>query len=181
MSTTLTAVTPSLASRPAAPAPVVRPKAPVADGARGLSALLLAAVVATLVVIADQLINTWADGHLMLAWVLLWAVVFAGLALFADTARRMARRTIAALDDWSRSMAEARAEMRLWEIARQDPRVMSELMAARHRTDEEADVLATDATKALEPAGLPLPSAPVAGYWERLGEARARNTHQFYI
>ena len=178
MSTTLTATT-VVAPRVTAPSTPTPSRS--ADGARGLSALLLAAVVATLVVIADQLINTWADGHLMLAWVLLWAVVFAGLALFADTARRMARRTIAALDDWSRSMAEARAEMRLWEIARQDPRVMSELMAARHRTDEEADVLATDATKALEPAGLPLPSAPVAGYWERLGEARARNTHQFYI
>ena len=36
MSTTLTAVTPSLASRPADPAPMVRPKVPAADGARGV-------------------------------------------------------------------------------------------------------------------------------------------------
>ena len=40
-------------------------------GTRGLSGLFLAAVVAGMVVLADQLINTWADGHLMLAWVLL--------------------------------------------------------------------------------------------------------------
>src|SRR5690554_3661834 len=53
------------------------------SGARGLAALLLAAVVASLVVIADRLISTWADGHLLLAWVVLWAVVFAGMALFA--------------------------------------------------------------------------------------------------
>ena len=178
MSTTLTAATPSLATRSAA---AVRPRAPAADGARGLSALLLAAVVATLVVIADQVINTWADGHLLLAWVLLWAVVFASLALFADAARRLARRTVVALDSWSRSMAEARAEMRLWEMARQDPRLMSELMAARNRADEEADASATDFTKALEPMGLPLPPVSTGTYWERLAKSRLRNSHQFYI
>lgn len=178
MSTTLTAATPSLATRSAA---AVRPRAPATDGARGLSALLLAAVVATLVVIADQVINTWADGHLMLAWVLLWAVVFASLALFADTARRLARRTVVALDSWSRSMAEARAEMRLWEMARQDPRLMRELTAARDRADELAQPEAGDFSQALEPLGLHEPAAPVLSYWERLAEARARKPFQHYI
>ena len=70
----------------------VNRQAPAPEGARRLSALLLAAVLATLVVIADQVIDTWADGHLMLAWVILWALVFAGLALFADGARRLARQ-----------------------------------------------------------------------------------------
>jgi len=54
------------------------------DGSRGLAAMLLAAVVAALVVLADQMISSWADGHLFLGWVALWVVVFAGLALFAD-------------------------------------------------------------------------------------------------
>ena len=36
------------------------------DGARGLAALLLAAVVSALVVLADQLISSWTDDHLFL-------------------------------------------------------------------------------------------------------------------
>ena len=83
--------------------------APAPEGARGLSALLLAAAIATLIVVADQVIDAWADGHLMLAWVLLWAVVFAGLALFADSARRIARRGMVALDTWSRSLGRPAA------------------------------------------------------------------------
>lgn len=104
-------------------------------GARGLAALLLAAVVASLVVIADHLISTWADGHLLLAWVVLWAVVFAGMALFADVARRAARSVLVQLDRWSKTRAESRADARLWAMARQDSRIMNELMAARQRDD----------------------------------------------
>lgn len=178
MSTTLTAVTPSMAPRSPAATPARTP-APAAEGSRGLSALLLAAVVATLVVIADQVINTWADGHLMLAWVLLWAVVFAGLALFADTAKRLARRTVAALDDWSRSMAEARAEMRVWEMARQDPRLMSELVAARNRAEVDADASASTPAPVTDAA--PSATVPAGSYWERLAEARLSKAHQFYI
>lgn len=176
MSTTLSVRTLPTARADARPAAV-----PSAEGARRLSALLLAAALATVIVIADQVIDTWADGHLLLAWVLLWAIVFAGLALFADSARRVARRTVASLDDWSRSLAEARAEMRLWEIARQDPRVMGELMAARSREEAQAVSQSTDFSEALAPMGLPTP-APVEGtYWERLAQSRLRNAHLHYL
>jgi hypothetical protein len=163
--------------------PVAR-KTTTPEGARRLSALLMAAVLATLVVIADQVIDTWADGHLMLAWVILWALVFAGLALFADGARRLARRSVAALDDWSRSLAEARAEMRLWEMARQDPRLMSDLMAARSRAELEAEPAAKDFSEALAPIGLPEVAQPRANggsYWERLAASRARYATLHFI
>lgn len=130
------------------------------DGARGLAAMLLAAAVAALVVLADQLIDTWADGHLFLGWVALWVVIFAGSALMAGTARRMARSTLGALDSWSRSLAEARAEARLWELAKQDPRLKAELIQARERAAVEADaatqpvVPAHDFTEALAPLGM---------------------------
>lgn len=177
--TTLSAPLSSVAVSPAAAKPV----APTPEGARRLSALLLAAVLATLVVIADQVIDTWADGHLMLAWVSLWALVFAGLALFADSARRVVRRVVAALDDWSRSLAEARAEMRLWEMARQDPRLMGELVAARNRAEvETASVAAQDFSEALAPIGLPEAAKPDAGsYWERLAASRARYARMHFI
>ena len=128
------------------------------DGARGLAAMLLAAAVAALVVLADQLIDTWADGHLFLGWVALWVVIFAGSALLAGTARRMARSTLTALDGWSRSLAEARAEARLWELAKLDPRLKAELIQARAREAAAAEPVVTaaadDYSQALAPLGL---------------------------
>lgn len=154
------------------------------DGSRGLAALLLAAVVAAMVILADRVVSTWADGHLLLAWVFLWVVVFAGLALFADSARRLARRGIVVLDSWSQSLAEARAETRLWEMARHDPRLMSELTLAR--THAEQDEPASTFDTALAPLGLPVSAEPAAlvsaSYWERLGQARAaRHMHNHYL
>ena len=160
------------------------------DSARGLSVMLLAAVVAAMVVVADRLISTWADGQLFLAWVFLWVVVFAGMALFADTARSLARRAVVSLDGWSQALAEARAETRLWEMARMDHRLMNELMAARARAADESEdqapvVQAASFTDALAPLGLPEATKdaaePQVGYWERLGTARARNRLMYYI
>lgn len=159
---------------------VYRPR-PSMDGARGLAAMLLAAVVAALVVVADRLISTWADGHLLLAWVVLWAVIFAGTALFAGAARRLASRAMVALDSWSQSVAAARAEARMWEIAKRDPRVMADLVQARQRDDSTQGFDA-----ALAPLGIEVGLAkPVAKGWdayiEQLAASRTRNMHLYYI
>lgn len=160
------------------------------DGARGLAAMLLAALVAAMVVVADHLISTWADGHLLMAWVVLWVVVFAGLALFANTARSMARSALRSLDAWSQSMAHARAEARLWDMARSDPRLMSELVHARMRESDETDTVAVaaadDFSAALAPLGMDTHTAvaPVGGwdrFVERMAEQRHRNLHLHYI
>jgi hypothetical protein len=150
---------------------------------------LLAAFVAALVLVADHLISTWADDHLLMAWVALWVVVFAGLALFAGTARRLASQTLQGLDAWSRTLAEARAEARLWETARSDPRLMGELVQARMRNSdvEQTAVLAEDFSEALAPLGLAVqgPVDTPLGGWdrfvERMGEQRRRNLHLHYI
>ena len=110
------------------------------DGARGLSTLLLAAGVAALVVLADRMIRTWTDGHLFMGWVALWVVILAGTALFADPARRLARRALRSAHSWALALAEARAEMRFWNASRADHRVMAELAQASQRDlDAEAD------------------------------------------
>ncbi len=150
--------------------------------ARGLATLLLAAVVAALVVVADRVIDTWADGHLLLAWVMLWAVVFAGSALFAGTARRVAIRTLKGLDNWSRKVAESRAEARLWELAKRDPALMSDLMAAKSRQSVEPQ----DYTAALAPLSADVLGPVVASSrWERylneLAAARLRHIHLYYV
>jgi hypothetical protein len=105
------------------------------DSTKGLSAMLLAAMVSALVVVADQLIDTWADGHLMVMWLSLWLVGFAALALFAGAARQLASSVVGGLDAWSRRLANARADRRLWESALADPRIMAELNAAQLRAE----------------------------------------------
>ena len=103
------------------------------DGARGLAAMLLAAVVSALVVLADQMISTWTDDHLFLGWLALWLVILAGTALFAAPARHLARRAPPALHSWVQALAEARAEKQLWDAAHRDPRLMADLTSARQR------------------------------------------------
>lgn len=105
------------------------------DGTRGLAAVLLVAMVSALVVVADQLTDTWADGHLLAAWVLLWAVGFAAFALLAPTARGLAARLTQGLDAWSQRIARRRADERLWDLARKDPRVMADIQAAATRAE----------------------------------------------
>ena len=68
------------------------------DGTRSLAGALLAAMVAALIVVADQLIETWADGHLLLAWVALWGIAFAALALLAPTTRKLSFRLLDSLN-----------------------------------------------------------------------------------
>lgn len=101
------------------------------DTTKGLAAMLLAAMVSSLVVVADQLIDTWADGHLMVAWIVLWVVGFGALALFAGAARKVAGAVVESLDAWSRRVAKQRADERMWIIAKSDARVMADLVAIR--------------------------------------------------
>lgn len=103
------------------------------DGTRGLAALLLGAVVAAAVTVADHLVDYWADDHLMALWMVLWAVGFATAALFASTARGVARRVVVAADAWSAQQARTRADRRLWATAMSDPRVMDDIIAAQQR------------------------------------------------
>jgi hypothetical protein len=105
---------------------------------RTLAGVLLAAIITAFVVVADQMMDTWAEGHLMAAWVALWAVVFASLGLFADASKSLAVQVKKALDSWSVSMAQSRADARMWAIAQKDARLMSELQIAMMRSDEDA-------------------------------------------
>jgi hypothetical protein len=108
------------------------------DGARGLAALLLAAIVSSMLVVADRLMSTNEQGGLLLAWVVLWGVAFAGLALFAGTARSVATGLLASLRSSARRRAEMQADARFMAHAELDPRVLSELSAIATRREAEA-------------------------------------------
>ena len=99
------------------------------DGARGAASLMLAAVVAALVVVANQVIDTWGDGHLMAAWMLLWAVAFMAIALFATPARRASVVLRNGYKAWVESR-QAAEDQRTWNAALQDARMMADLSRA---------------------------------------------------
>lgn len=117
------------------------------DSAKGLSTMLLAALVSAFVVVADQLVDTWADGHLLTVWIVLWAVGFAALALFAGTVRNLSAKVVKSLDAWSYRVAQARADERLWNTAQSDPRVMADLQAAIERSEVTAPAISFVAPK----------------------------------
>jgi len=131
------------------------------DSAKGLAAMLLAAIVSALLVVADQLLDTWADGHLMVAWVILWALGFAAIALLAGTVRRFSAKLVGSLDEWAARTAQARADERLWSLALKDARLMADLQSALAREDAEDPLPPSVALRARarrEPhAGRPLP------------------------
>jgi hypothetical protein len=100
------------------------------SGARALASLLLSAMVAAVMVVAYQVMQSMADGHLLLMWMGLWAAAFAALALLAAPARSLAKSLKHSLDQWSFEKAQARSDERLWAMAKQDARVMSDLQCA---------------------------------------------------
>ena len=108
------------------------------SGARGLATLLLSAVTAAIMVVAYQLMDSVAEGHLLAMWMALWIVAFAALALFAGTTRDLVEHGKSGLDAWSRNRAQVRADQRLWRMALQDGRLMAELQMAVTRGEEDA-------------------------------------------
>lgn len=105
------------------------------DSTKGLAAMLLAALVAALMVVADQLVSVWADGYLLASWVTLWAIAFTALALMAPTAHRLASSLSAAWKRRAIRVANERSDAKYWASAQSDPRVMADLQAAILRSE----------------------------------------------
>jgi hypothetical protein len=115
------------------------------SGKQGLTTLLLSAMAAAVMVVAYEVMDSVAEGHLLVMWIALWAVAFVSLAVFAVPARNLASKVKVSLDDWSRALAEARADQRLWAAAKADARVMAELQAAASRHVNETDAASPSA------------------------------------
>lgn len=104
---------------------------------RALAAMLLAAIVSALVLAADALIDSYVDGHLLLAWSALWAVGFAAMALLAEPARLGAQRLLASASQWRARRDQRDADQSLLAAAHHDPRIMAELQSAMDRAHAE--------------------------------------------
>jgi hypothetical protein len=113
------------------------------DGARGLATFLLAAVVSALLFAANQLMESWADGHLLAAWVVMWTVAFAALALLAVPIRSTVQQVktfdgSAMYTAWSARRKARLADEKMWDFARHDSRLMADITRALGDTDEAA-------------------------------------------
>lgn len=106
----------------------------VFDRSRREASLLLAAFVAAALVVANQVIEAWAEGHLLLAWIAMWAVAFAALALLAAPAKRATGGLRAAASRWAAQRKQAAQDEQLWEIALNDARVMADISHAMSRS-----------------------------------------------
>ena len=120
-------------------------------GTRGLVALLLAGGFSALVVVADRLVSSWADGQIVVAWIGLWVLLSGAVLLFAEASRGWSEQISRAMDGWMRARTRRLEDARTWGFALADPRFMRELQVARCRAELEA-----------EQAGAPAPEWPFA-------------------
>ncbi len=100
------------------------------DATRASASLMLAAIVAALVTVAGQVVETWTEGHLLAAWIVMWVVAFAALALFAAPAKRAAIALRAGLKRWAAARKQAAEDDQLWKLALTDARVMADISRA---------------------------------------------------
>jgi hypothetical protein len=100
------------------------------DSTRATATLLLAAIASALLVVADQVIETWTEGHLLAAWIVLWTVAFAALALFAAPARSAAAVLRTSYAAWQARRLQQRHDEQFWQAALQDARVMADISRA---------------------------------------------------
>lgn len=98
-----------------------------------LATLMLAAGVTALVVITNQMIESWSESHVVAAWLALWAVAALAIGLLRGVSRTLAQNLMAGLDTWSAQLARRRADDRLWAMAQTDTRLMRDLQVAIDR------------------------------------------------
>jgi hypothetical protein len=121
-----------LGTLPAMPAANTVPR----SSSKTLANFLLAAGVAALVVAVNQLIDNWAESHVVAAWLALWAVAVLAIVVLRGLTRHLAQNLMTGLDAWSAHVARSRADERLWSLAKSDSRLMSDLQVALDRASE---------------------------------------------
>ena len=95
------------------------------------STLVLAAIVAAVLVVANRLVDSVAGGnHWIAGWALLWAVAFVAIALLAAPARNLTGSLRNARNTWAEEHHRAVQDDKTWEMALRDSRVMADLNRA---------------------------------------------------
>jgi hypothetical protein len=100
------------------------------EGSRAAASLLLGAIVAALLVVANEVVDSWSESYLLAAWIIMWAVAFGALAVFA----RPLGRAVARFRSWRMRITarrrQAAEDEKLWRLALSDARVMADISRA---------------------------------------------------
>ena len=105
------------------------------SGQRGVALLLGSAFAAAVAAVSYEVMDSAYESHLLMIWMVLWIALFAAMAVFAGSLAALGSGLRSKLGNWSRSRAEAYADQRLWAMARQDDRIMSDLQSAMSRSE----------------------------------------------
>lgn len=103
-----------------------------------LATILLTGGLSAVIVVAEQVVTALTDGHLLLAWVAMWLIVFGLLAMFSDAIRAWPTQLQAHLATRKRATARRTEDERTWAAAVSDPRLMAELDSALLRAQRDA-------------------------------------------
>jgi hypothetical protein len=97
---------------------------------QSLATMLTMALVAAVLVAAEQLIDTITEGHLLVVWLGMWAVGFAALGLLSRPVARLAQIMRHAGVAWAQKRRLAAQDEAMWNLALTDARVMADIRAA---------------------------------------------------
>ena len=111
------------------------------NGARGMAAILLAAVVGAILVVVDHMASNLEDGEMLAIWAVVSALFFVALAVGASALRPVGARLATAWKNAAERRANARADAQFMAYAAFDPRVMHDLQVAisRHEAQNPAE------------------------------------------
>ncbi len=116
---------------------------------RTISAFLLLSASAIAVSIADLVLGTWGDDHLISAFVLLMGVVGITLWLLSPVAWNLARKVSGAVRAIVVIAKKQQNEHQFWNAAMADPRLMSELQTMAFVQDTELQIHAPRSNSAI--------------------------------
>lgn len=116
---------------------------------RSISAFLLLSASAIAVSIADLVLGSWGDDHLIAAFVLLAGVVAITLWLLSPLAWGLARKVSGAVRSILVIAKKQQNERQFWNAAMADPRLMSELQTMAFVQDTELQIQAPSSNSAV--------------------------------
>lgn len=102
-----------------APAEPTTPSTSVgAETVRGITLMLVAACLATVVLVTQRVLQWWVGDDLFLTWTVTWCVLLAAMQWLLRSARGWANAGLQWLDAWSQRVARQRAQQRAGMSAR---------------------------------------------------------------
>ena len=102
--------------------------------AKNLPTLVLGLTIMAVVTLTERAIDSTETGF-ALEWAMLTVVALVTFGLSARVVRHGTRAVQAWCADYAVHAQKTRADVKLWDAARRDPRVMNEILAAESRAD----------------------------------------------